>query len=104
MPGSVWKWLYVGIQPYQILEANQNHLKLLFMKTKSYNPSQLEVDFATAVSALKGDIEKHLAGNKILNIENRQNQDNPMVFIKTEDEDGDQHELVIKIIQRPDEY
>lgn len=74
------------------------------MKTKSYNPSQLEVEFATALTVLKDDIEKHLSGNKILNIEDRQNQDNPMVLIKTEDEDGDRHELVIKIIQRPDDY
>lgn len=72
------------------------------MKTKSYNPSQLEVDFSTALTALKDDIEKYLSGNKILDIEDRQKQDNPMVLIKTEDEDGDQHELVIKIIQRPD--
>lgn len=74
------------------------------MKTKSYNPSQLEVDFSRALTALKDEIEKHLSGNKIINIDDRQNQDNPMVLIKTEDEDGDQHELVIKIIQRPDEY
>lgn len=74
------------------------------MKTKSYNPSQLEMEFSTALTVLKDDIEKYLSGNKIINIEDRQKQDNPMLIFTTEDEDGDQHELVIKVIQRADAH
>lgn len=73
------------------------------MKTKSYNPSQLEVEFSTALTELKGEIEKYLSGNKILSVEDRNSQDNPMLIFKTEDKEGDQHEIVIKIIQRADE-
>lgn len=73
------------------------------MKTKSYNPSTLEVEFSKALTELKGEIEKYLTGNKILGIEDRSSQDNPMLIFKTEDEDGDTHELVIKVIQRADE-
>lgn len=73
------------------------------MKTKSYNPSQLEVDFSNGLTALKGELEKYLTGNKIVNIENRNQQDNPMLIVQLEDEDGDKHELVVKVIQRPDE-
>lgn len=73
------------------------------MKTKSYNPSQLEVAFSTALTTLKGEIEKHLNGNKITRIDNRNHQDNPMLIFELEDNDGDKHEMVIKIIQRADE-
>ena len=74
------------------------------MKTKSYNPSQLEVEFSTALKELKGEIEKYLSGNKILSVEDRSSQDNPLLIFKTEDEDGDQHELVIKVIQRAEDF
>lgn len=73
------------------------------MKTKSYNPSQLEVEFSEALTSFKGEIEKHLTGHKIVNIENRNHQDNPMLIFELEDEDGDKHDIVVKIIQRPDE-
>ena len=73
------------------------------MKTKAYNPSQLEVEFSDALTALKGEIEKYLTGHKIVDIENRNHQDNPMLIFELEDEDGDKHDVVVKVIQRPDE-
>ncbi len=73
------------------------------MKTTSYNPSPLEVDLAKGLCELQSQLEQHLDGNKIETIENKIQQDNPMVVLKTQDQDGDPHEIVIKIIQRPDQ-
>lgn len=73
------------------------------MKTKSYNPSELEVRFANAISNLKHEIETHIDGNRIIEIDNRIKEDNPLLLFWLEDQDGDKHEMVIKIIQRPDQ-
>jgi hypothetical protein len=74
------------------------------MKTSSYNPSPLEVDFANALHILQEQIEKHLQGNKIVNVESNLNRDNPMVKFSMVDGDGDPHEIVIRIIQIPDKF
>jgi len=59
------------------------------MKTVAYNPSPLEVDFANALIILQKDIQKHLQGNQIVNIESNINRDNPMVKFSLVDKDGD---------------
>jgi hypothetical protein len=74
------------------------------MKTSAYNPSSLEVDFANALIILQKDIEKHIQGNKIVNIESNINRDNPMVKFSLVDKDGDPHEIVVRIIQIPDKF
>jgi hypothetical protein len=74
------------------------------MKTVAYNPSPLEVDFANAMIILQKDIQKHLQGNQIVNIESNINRDNPMVKFSLVDKDGDPHEIVIRIIQIPDKF
>jgi hypothetical protein len=74
------------------------------MKTSSYNPSPLEVDFANALQILKEDIEKHLLDNHITSVENHLRKDNPMVKFSLVDKDGDPHEIVIRIIQIPDKF
>lgn len=74
------------------------------MKTVSYNPSQLEVDFANALKLLQKDIEKHLKENKITNVETHLRKDNPMVKFSLLDPDGDPHEVVVRIIQIPDKF
>ena len=74
------------------------------MKTSSYNPSSLEVDFANALIILQKDIQKHLQDNKITNIESNLQRDNPMITFKLEDKDGDPHEIVVRIIQIPDKF
>ena len=74
------------------------------MKTASYNPSPLEVDFANALYILQQDIEKHLQGNKIINVESDIKRDNPMVRFNLLDKDGDPHEIVVRIIQIPDKF
>ena len=74
------------------------------MKTSTYNPSPLEVDFANALQALQKDIEKYLHGNQISKVENQLTRDNPMVRFNLVDKDGDPHEIVIRIIQIPDKF
>jgi hypothetical protein len=72
------------------------------MKTTSYNPSPLEVDFANAIQILQKEIEKHIQGNKIVRTEPNLTKDNPTVRFQLVDKDGDRHEIVIRIVQIPD--
>lgn len=78
--------------------------KTLHMKTSTYNPSSLEVDFANALQILRKDIEKHLLDNQITHVENHLRKENPMVKFSLLDKDGDPHEIVIRIIQIPDKF
>lgn len=74
------------------------------MRTVSYNPSPIEVDFAEALEALQGDIQKKLDGISIERIENHITADNPLIRFYLKDRDGDPHEVVIKVIQKPDKF
>lgn len=74
------------------------------MKTPTYNPSSLEVDFANALQILREQIEKHLLDNQITSVENHLGKDNPMVKFSLVDKDGDPHEIVVRIIQIPDKF
>jgi hypothetical protein len=74
------------------------------MKTASYNPSPLEVDFANALFILQRDIEKHLQGNKVVNVESDLKRDNPSIRFDLVDKDGDPHEILVRIIQIPDKF
>ncbi|MBL7832389.1 MAG: hypothetical protein JNK18_00470 [Cyclobacteriaceae bacterium] len=74
------------------------------MKTSTYNPSPLEVDFANALFILQQQIEKHLHDNKVVNVESDINKDNPTVKFTLLDKDGDPHEVVVRIIQIPDKF
>jgi hypothetical protein len=74
------------------------------MKTSSYNPSPLEVDFANALYILQEQLETHLQGNKVVKVESNIQRDNPMIKFSLLDEDGDPHEVVIRIIQIPDKF
>lgn len=74
------------------------------MKTSSYNPSPLEVDFANALFIIQKHIETHLQDNQIVTVETNINKDNPQVKFNLLDKDGDPHEIVIRIIQIPDKF
>lgn len=74
------------------------------MKTQEYNPSKLEVAFAHALEDLQKQIEKKLPDNEVIKVENAVTEDNPMVKFYLLDDDGDPHELVIKIIQPADKF
>jgi hypothetical protein len=74
------------------------------MKTATYNPSPLEVDFANALYLLQKEIEKHLQDNQVVHVESSLNRDNPLVRFNLLDKDGDPHEIVIRIIQIPDKF
>jgi len=72
------------------------------MKTEVYNPSPLEVEMANIIESLEPQIAEKLNGNKIIKIDKNTTIDNPIIRIITEDKDGDSHEVVLKIIQKPD--
>lgn len=72
------------------------------MRTVNYNPSILEVNFAKAFHDLTPQIETHLTGAEVIEIKSNYNIDNPQVTFKLKDEEGDLHEVVVQIIQRPD--
>lgn len=74
------------------------------MKTLTYNPSPIEVDFAEALEALKDNLQKELNGLSIEKIENEITADNPLIRFHLKDKDGDPHELVVKVIQKPDKF
>ncbi|RAV98083.1 hypothetical protein [Pseudochryseolinea flava] len=74
------------------------------MKTSTYNPSPLEVDFANALYILQKELEKHLQDNQIIHVESHIRKDNPMVKFSLLDKDGDPHEIVVRIIQIPDKF
>ncbi|AYB34325.1 hypothetical protein [Chryseolinea soli] len=74
------------------------------MKTTSYNPSPLEVDFANALQSLQKELEKHLQDNQVIHVESNIRRDNPMVKFSLLDKDGDPHEIVVRIIQIPDKF
>jgi hypothetical protein len=74
------------------------------MKTSSYNPSQLEIDFANALHEVCGQIEKKLTDYTIDKVECDTHADNPFVKFYLTDNDNDPHEIVMKIIQLPDQF
>jgi hypothetical protein len=73
------------------------------MKTSNYNPSPLEVRFALILTGLKEELNRQLDGFEIYRIDNNIQVDNPTVQFLVADQDGDKHEIVLKVIQRPDE-
>ena len=73
------------------------------MITKEYNPSPIEVRFVEVFSELKDEINKKFIDYDVFKIENNTQLDNPTIDIFLKDMDGDQHEIVLKVIQKPDE-
>jgi hypothetical protein len=72
------------------------------MKTSSYNPSPLEKAIAETLSNLQDQIVAGLSGQTLESLSVNASKDNPEVHLTTKDADGDQHEFVITVIQRPD--
>jgi hypothetical protein len=70
------------------------------MKTSTFNPSPIELEFAQAITDLQTEIQKKIKSNKIIDIQNNYNSDNPTLTFKLEDSEGDRHELVMRFIQR----
>jgi hypothetical protein len=72
------------------------------MITKDYNPSPLEVRFVQVLSELKDEINGKLSNFDLYKIENNTELDNPTIEFFLKDRDGDKHEIVLKVIQKPD--
>ena len=73
------------------------------MITKDYNPSPIEVRFVEVLCDLKDEINKQLPNYDVVSIENNIQLDNPTIDFKLKDSDGDHHEIILKVIQKPDE-
>ena len=72
------------------------------MITKEYNPSPIEVRCVEIISDLKEQINEKLQNYTVFKIENNIQLDNPTVDFFLTDSDGDEHEIVLKVIQKPD--
>lgn len=72
------------------------------MITKDYNPSPIEVRFVEVLCELKEEINKKLANYDVYKIENNTQLDNPTIDFYLKDADGDKHEIILKVIQKPD--
>ncbi|MGB3777143.1 MAG: hypothetical protein WA960_02205 [Tunicatimonas sp.] len=72
------------------------------MKTERYNPSPLEQELARAIEATRDTLSKHLTGT-LVSVETLLETDNPKLKLLIQDDDGDQHTLVVQIIQRIDQ-
>ena len=73
------------------------------MITQNYNPSPIEVRFVEILCELKDEINKRLTNFDVLKIENNTQLDNPTIDFYLKDIDGDEHEVILKVIQKPDE-
>lgn len=72
------------------------------MRTVNYNPSLLEVDFAKAFHELSPQIENRLSHGQVVQVKAEHAIDNPQLTFRIQDKEGDMHEVVVQIIQRPD--
>lgn len=72
------------------------------MKTQQYNPSPLEQELASAIADAKSEISQRLSC-EVVSIEPVLKVDNPKLHFLLRDGDGDEHRLVVQIIQRIDE-
>jgi hypothetical protein len=72
------------------------------MITKDYNPSPIEVRFAEVICELKDVINEKLQNYDVFRVENNIQLDNPTVDFFLSDNEGDEHEIILKIIQKPD--
>ena len=72
------------------------------MKTQRYNPSPLEQELADAIAKLKFELSQQLS-SEIVSIESFLEADNPKLNFLLKDEEGDEHKLIVQIIQRIDE-
>ena len=72
------------------------------MITKEYNPSPLEVALADVIDELQSEISKKLDGFTIDRTLKDTTLDNPIIDLFVSDRDGDNHEVILKVIQKPD--
>ena len=72
------------------------------MITKDYNPSPIEVQFVEVLCDLKNEINEKLINFDVVKIENNTQLDNPTIDFHLKDVDGDEHEIILRVIQKPD--
>ena len=72
------------------------------MKTNRYNPSPLELAFTEALQNITNHLQPLLTNYQIEAVDISKESDNPFLLYKVLDAEGDRHELIIQVIQRPD--
>jgi hypothetical protein len=72
------------------------------MITQDYNPSPIEVKFVEVLCDLKAEINNKLKNFDLYKIKNNTQLDNPTIDFYLRDQDGDEHEVILKVIQKPD--
>jgi len=72
------------------------------MKTTIYNPSPIETELANALVGVRKEIESQLKNLSIHHASANVSQDNPSVMFNIVDQDGDHHEVIVKVVQIPD--
>ena len=74
------------------------------MKTEQYNPSPLEIAVARSIKHSSDFLNQKLENLKIVKVEDEMEKDNPLIVLHLIDGDNDPHEIVLRIIQRPDTF
>jgi hypothetical protein len=74
------------------------------MKTKSYNPSPLEVELVNVIESLQQNINEKLENSEIRSFEHNIDLDNPILKANIIDDDGDKHTVILRVIQKPDDF
>ena len=74
------------------------------MKTKSYNPSPLEVEFVNVIESLLHNINEKLENSKIRSFEDNIESDYRILNANIIDVDGDKHTVILRVIQKPDDF
>ena len=72
------------------------------MITKDYNPSPIEVQFVEILSELKEELNSKFIDFDLVKIKKNTQLDNPTIDFSLIDKDGDEHEIILKVIQKPD--
>jgi hypothetical protein len=97
MPGGVRQRIYLGIGAHTVVTTASNS-----MITKNYNPSELEIRFSKALAECGAEIARKMEPLRLEAVETDDRQDNPALHFRFSDADGDHHEIVCRVIQRPD--
>lgn len=74
------------------------------MISKDYNPSEIEVQFARVLADLGNIIAGKMAPLKPENIEEDGSRDNLHLCLYFSDQDSDLHEVLCRVIQKPDSH
>lgn len=97
MPGGIRERIYLGVGAHPVVITTSNS-----MITKNYNPSDLEIRFSKALAECGPEIARKMKPLQLEAVKTDEHQDNPVLYFRFTDAEGDLHEIVCRVIQRPD--